>query len=130
MKYPNKFLDQKMWECALQICHELAQQYKDEIFDYESLSGLHNRMASFYDSILKQMRPEPEYFRVAYYGKGFPALLQNKVYIHRGKEYERLSDFCSRTLNELPYAELMSKLTPPGEDITESPNQCSSNQKI
>ncbi|CAG2058639.1 unnamed protein product, partial [Timema podura] len=170
----------KMWECALTVCKELVTQYEEEIFDYIQLSSLLKRMSQFYDSIMKQIRPEPEYFRVAFYGRGFPAFLQNKevvlrgshsslmssdgmkprsgnlvvtinfleraaitslssgsnvksdpshvrllqVFVYRGKEYERLSDFCSRTLNQLPNAELMSKLTPPGEDVTESQHQC------
>nr|CAD7394074.1 unnamed protein product [Timema cristinae] len=113
----------KMWECALTVCKELVTQYEEEIFDYIQLSSLLKRMSQFYDSIMKQIRPEPEYFRVAFYGRGFPAFLQNKVFVYRGKEYERLSDFCSRTLNQLPNAELMSKLTPPGEDVTESQHQ-------
>nr|CAD7428798.1 unnamed protein product [Timema monikensis] len=110
----------KMWECALTVCKELVTQYEEEIFDYIQLSSLLKRMSQFYDSIMKQIRPEPEYFRVAFYGRGFPAY---KVFVYRGKEYERLSDFCSRTLNQLPNAELMSKLTPPGEDVTESQHQ-------
>lgn len=113
-----------MWECALQICQELVKQYEEETFDYVALSDMHKKIASFYDSILKHKRHKPEYFRVAYYGRGFPVFLQNKVVIYRGKEYERLGDFCSRILNDMKNAELMSKLTPPGEDITESPNQC------
>ncbi|PSN51994.1 Dedicator of cytokinesis protein 1 [Blattella germanica] len=113
----------KMWECALTICKELVIQYEEEIFDYGHLSSLLKSMAGLYDNIIKQMRPEPEYFRVAFYGRGFPAFLQNKVFIYRGKEYERLSDFSSRTLNQLPNAELMNKLTPPGEDIMESAQQ-------
>lgn len=113
----------KMWECALSVCKELVKQYEEETFDYYQLAGLHRRMSEFYEKIIKQIRPEPEYFRVAYYGRGFPAFLQNKVFIYRGKEYERLSDFSNRTLNQLPNAELMSKLTPPGEEILESPHQ-------
>lgn len=46
------------------------------------------------------------------------------MFVYRGKEYERLTDFCNRTLNQLPNAELMNKLTPPGEDIMESMQQC------
>lgn len=69
----------KMWECALAICKELVAQYEEETFDYLQLSVLLRRMAKFYDSIVKQLRPEPEYFRVAYYGRGHPAFLQNKV---------------------------------------------------
>jgi hypothetical protein len=70
-----------MWECALAVCKELVTQCEEEIFDYIQLSSLLKRMSQFYDSIMKQIRPEPEYFRVAYYGRGFPAFLQNKVHI-------------------------------------------------
>ncbi|KOX80154.1 Dedicator of cytokinesis protein 2 [Melipona quadrifasciata] len=113
----------KMWECALAVCKELVAQYEEETFDYLQLSVLLTRMAKFYDSIVKQLRPEPEYFRVAYYGRGHPAFLQNKVFIYRGKEYERLSDFCSRTLNQLPNAEQMNKLSPPTSEMLESSHQ-------
>lgn len=47
-----------------------------------------------------------------------------KVFIYRGKEYERLSDFSSRMMNHLPNAELMNKLEPPGPEILESSSQC------
>lgn len=113
-----------MWENALSVCKELMSQYENETYDYLNLSELLKRMSQFYDSIMKQCRADPEYFRVGYFGRGFPTILQNKVFIYRGKEYERLSDFSSRLLNHLPNAELMNKLTPPGEDILESPNQC------
>ncbi|XP_071866662.1 dedicator of cytokinesis protein myoblast city isoform X3 [Bombus fervidus] len=113
----------KMWECALAVCKELVTQYEEETFDYYQLSVLLTRMARFYDSIVKQLRPEPEYFRVAYYGRGHPAFLQNKVFIYRGKEYERLSDFCSRTLNQLPNVEQMNKLSPPTSEMLESNHQ-------
>ncbi|KAG8038457.1 hypothetical protein G9C98_006153 [Cotesia typhae] len=113
----------KMWECALVVCKELIKQYEEVTYDYLQLSQLLKRMAKFYDSIVKQLRPEPEYFRVAYYGRGHPPFLQNKVFIYRGKEYERLSDFCSRTLNQLPNAEQMNKLSPPTQEMCESNRQ-------
>ncbi|KAF5292477.1 hypothetical protein FQA39_LY14024 [Lamprigera yunnana] len=113
----------KMWECALKKCEELVKEYKEETFDYDQLGELHKRMALFYEDIMKKVRAEPEYFKVAYYGRGFPAFLQNKMFIYRGKEYERLADFCTRTLNEYPNAELLNKLTPPGEEILESYGQ-------
>ena len=68
-----------MWEMALAVCKELERQYEEEVLDYTQLSELLRRRARFYDCIMKQVRPEPEYFRVAYYGRGFPAFLQNKV---------------------------------------------------
>ena len=43
--------------------------------------------------------------------------------MYRGKEYERLSDFCTRTLNQLPNAEQMNKLSPPTTEMLESYHQ-------
>ena len=70
-----------MWEDALKLCKELVTHYEEVSFDYTKLSELLNRMSVFYKNIMnpKKIRPEPEYFRVAYYGRGFPAFLQNKV---------------------------------------------------
>ncbi|CAM1325956.1 DOCK2 (predicted), partial [Pycnogonum litorale] len=113
----------RMWEAGLTVCKELAAQYEHEVFDYPQLSALLTRMSVFYDKIMKQMRPEAEYFRVGYYGLGFPVFLKNKVFIHRGKEYERLSDFSSHLQNIFPYAQLMTKLAPPSEEITQSSQQ-------
>lgn len=110
----------KMWESAVAVCKELSIQYEEETYEYLQLAGLLKRMAKFYDSIVNQLRPEPEYFRVAYYGRGHPAFLSNKVFIYRGKEYERLHDFCTRILNQSPNAEQMNKLSPPSEQVMES----------
>uniref|UniRef100_T1IIV8 Dedicator of cytokinesis protein 1 n=1 Tax=Strigamia maritima TaxID=126957 RepID=T1IIV8_STRMM len=109
-----------MWELALILCKELSEQYENEIFDYTQLSSLLKRMSILYDNIMKQMRPEAEYFRVAYYGMGFPTFLQNKVFIYRGKEYERLSDFSSHLQNQFPNAKLLTKLAPPDNEILTS----------
>lgn len=44
-----KFLDQgKMYEFALEVCKELAQQYEYETYDYIGLSELHKQMSEFY----------------------------------------------------------------------------------
>lgn len=110
----------KMWECAIDMCKVLAQQYENEIFDYLKLSQLLQKMAQFFEKILKEMRHTSEYFRVCFWGLGFPKLLQNKIYVFRGKEYERLSEFSSRILVQHPQAELLQTLEPPGEDITQS----------
>lgn len=58
------FDDGKMWECALEVCKELAQQYEYEIFDYMALSQLHIQMSQFYRKISSEMRHLTEYFRV------------------------------------------------------------------
>ncbi|XP_064360000.1 dedicator of cytokinesis protein 2-like [Dromaius novaehollandiae] len=118
------YFDQgKMWEEAIHICKELAEQYESEIFDYEMLSDILQREARFYEKILKVLRPSPDYFAVGYYGQGFPTFLRNKVFIYRGKEYERREDFEMRLLSPFPNAEKLQSTSPPGPDITASPGQ-------
>ncbi|RUS91929.1 hypothetical protein EGW08_000331, partial [Elysia chlorotica] len=119
----SNFNKGKMWEKGIEICEELCLLYKDELFDYTSLSEILKRQAGLYDCIMKQMRAEPEYFRVGYFGGGFPSFLQNKVFIYRGKEYERLADFNARMQTLFPHAELMRTLDHPDNDIKESGKQ-------
>nr|XP_001107224.2 dedicator of cytokinesis protein 5 isoform X2 [Macaca mulatta] len=113
----------KMWEKAIKLSKELAETYESKVFDYEGLGNLLKKRASFYENITKAMRPQPEYFAVGYYGQGFPSFLRNKIFIYRGKEYERREDFSLRLLTQFPNAEKMTSTTPPGEDIKSSPKQ-------
>ncbi|XP_068800108.1 dedicator of cytokinesis protein 2-like isoform X2 [Struthio camelus] len=118
------YFDQgKMWEEAIHLCKELAEQYESEIFDYEMLSDILQREAKFYEKILKVLRPSPDYFAVGYYGQGFPTFLRNKVFIYRGKEYERWEDFEMRLLSPFPNAEKLNSTSPPGQDVTTLPGQ-------
>ncbi|NWH99046.1 DOCK2 protein, partial [Tichodroma muraria] len=72
-----EYFDQgKMWEEAIHICKELAEQYESQVFDYEMLSDILQREAKFYEKILKVLRPSPDYFAVGYYGQGFPTFLR------------------------------------------------------
>uniref|UniRef100_A0A8C9N4Y0 Dedicator of cytokinesis 2 n=1 Tax=Serinus canaria TaxID=9135 RepID=A0A8C9N4Y0_SERCA len=124
-----EYFDQgKMWEEAIHICKELAEQYESHVFDYEMLSDILGGMgglqeAKFYEKILKVLRPSPDYFAVGYYGQGFPTFLRNKIFIYRGKEYERREDFEMQLLSPFPNAEKLKSTSPPGQDITDSPGQ-------
>lgn len=51
-------------------------------------------------------------------------LFQNKMFIYRGKEYERREDFEARLLTQFPNAEKMKTTTPPSEETKCSPGQC------
>ncbi|PKU29699.1 hypothetical protein llap_19997 [Limosa lapponica baueri] len=79
----------KMWEEAISLCKELAEQYEKEVFDYELLSQN-----------------------------------LNKVFIYRGKEYERREDFQAQLMSQFPSAEKMNTTSAPGEDVKNSPGQC------
>uniref|UniRef100_A0A452TT77 Dedicator of cytokinesis 1 n=1 Tax=Ursus maritimus TaxID=29073 RepID=A0A452TT77_URSMA len=99
----------KMWEEAIALGKELAEQYENEMFDYEQLSELLKKQAQFYENIVKVIRPKPDYFAVgicASTGPGLP----------RG-------DFEARLLTQFPNAEKMKTTSPPGDDIKNSPGQ-------
>ncbi|OXB77428.1 UNVERIFIED_CONTAM: hypothetical protein H355_012135, partial [Colinus virginianus] len=113
----------KMWEEAISLCKELAEQYEKEVFDYELLSQNLVQQAKFYENIMKILRPKPDYFAVGYYGQGFPTFLRNKVFIYRGKEYERREDFQAQLMSQFPSAEKMNTTSAPGEDVKNSPGQ-------
>ncbi|XP_063077106.1 dedicator of cytokinesis protein 1-like [Engraulis encrasicolus] len=119
----NYFDKGKMWEEAIILGKELAEQYENEMFDFEQLSALLRKQAQFYENIVKVIRPKPDYFAVGYHGLGFPSFLRNKMFIYRGKEYERREDFEARLLTQFPNAEKMKITTPPGEEIRTSPAQ-------
>ncbi|CAG0893401.1 unnamed protein product, partial [Darwinula stevensoni] len=111
------FLDRgKCWEKAIPLCEELALLYKEK-YDYEKLSALLRTQAQFYKNILTELRAEPEYFRVCFYGKGFPAFLREKVFVYRGLEYERLQSFIQRMQMEFPAAQFLQKNTAPDDSI-------------
>ncbi|KAM4636036.1 dedicator of cytokinesis protein 1 isoform 2-T2 [Discoglossus pictus] len=113
----------KMWEEAITLGKELAEQYENEMFDYEQLSELLKKQAQFFEKIVKVIRPKPDYFAVGYFGQGFPTFVRNKVFIYRGKEYERREDFEARLLTQFPNAEKMKTTSPPGDDIKNSAGQ-------
>ncbi|KAL0974067.1 hypothetical protein UPYG_G00214930 [Umbra pygmaea] len=113
----------KMWEEAIMLCKELADQYEMEVFDYELLSQSLKQQAKFYENIMKILRPKPDYFAVGYWGQGYPPFLRNKVFIHRGKEYERREDFQNQLMSQFPSAVRLNITTMPGDDIMLSPLQ-------
>ncbi|KAB0346236.1 hypothetical protein FD754_011093, partial [Muntiacus muntjak] len=100
---------------------QLKERLYQEIIHYFDKGK--KKQAQFYENIVKVIRPKPDYFAVGYYGQGFPTFLRGKVFIYRGKEYERREDFEARLLTQFPNAEKMKTTSPPGDDIKNSPGQ-------
>lgn len=50
--------------------------------------------------------------------------LQNKVFIYRGKEYERREDFQMQLMSQFPNAEKMNTTSAPGDEVKNAPGQC------
>ncbi|CAN8017065.1 unnamed protein product [Ixodes persulcatus] len=119
-----KYFDEgKCWEEGIPLCKELAELYEKRLFNYEKLSSILKMQAQFLDNILTQLRPEPEYFRVGFYGLGFPVFLRNKVFVYRGLEYEKVVAFTQRMQSQFPQAQLLTKNAPPDIDILGSDEQ-------
>src|SRR5690554_4145381 len=62
----------KCWENALEIYRELGEHYENTVFEYGKLARCHRAMATLQESILNNKRTPPMFYRVAYYGLGFP----------------------------------------------------------
>ncbi|XP_055847546.1 dedicator of cytokinesis protein 3 isoform X2 [Episyrphus balteatus] len=119
-----KYFDKgKCWEKGIPLCKELAHLYETRLFDYNKLSEILNLEAKFFQNILTQLRPEPEYFRVGFYGMGLPLFVRNKQFVYRGLEYERIGAFTQRLQTEFPQAQILTNNSPPDASILSAPDQ-------
>ena len=80
LKIIDYFEKGKQWEHALPLCKELAKVYEEKVFDFDKLSAVLRRQATLFEKVLSKseenLRLDPEYFRVGFYGKGFPLFLR------------------------------------------------------
>ncbi|KAH6928334.1 hypothetical protein HPB50_014410 [Hyalomma asiaticum] len=111
------------WEEGLPLCKELATVYEGVLFDYEKLSTILRMHAQFLEHILRELRPEPEYFRVGFFGLGFPSFLRNKVFVYRGLAYEKVGAFSQRLQGQFPEAQLLTHNAPLDTALLASPDQ-------
>lgn len=96
------------WELCIKLCKELAAEYESTLFDYTKLSEILQRQAQFAEDIAKKERYFAEYFRVAFYGRGFPSSVRHQQFIYRGLEWEKMASFVERMQNQHPNAQLLS----------------------
>ncbi|CAG9138457.1 unnamed protein product [Plutella xylostella] len=80
--------------------------------------------ATFLDSALTpELRPEPEYFRVGFYGKACPLFVRNKQFVYRGYDYERIGAFTQRLQTQYPSAHILMRNTPPDDTVVQADTQ-------
>ncbi|CAH2992326.1 unnamed protein product [Chilo suppressalis] len=113
----------KCWEKGLPLLRELATLYEVKLCDYARLAHCLRTHATFLDSVLEQLRPEPEYFRVGFYGKGCPLFVRNKLFVYRGHDYERIGAFTQRLQSEYVSAHILMRNTPPDDSIIAADGQ-------
>ncbi|XP_057365457.2 dedicator of cytokinesis protein 3-like [Daphnia carinata] len=73
----------KCWEKGIPLCKELADFYETRLYDYGKLSHVLRMQAAFYDHILTQLRPEPEYSRRLLRPRFSALLAQSAVHLPR-----------------------------------------------
>ncbi|KAH9645263.1 hypothetical protein HF086_000426 [Spodoptera exigua] len=113
----------KCWEKGLPLLRELATLYEVKLCDYPRLSHCLRTHATFLDSVMEQLRPEPEYFRVGFYGKGCPLFVRNKQFVYRGHDYERIGAFTQRLQAEYVAAHILMRNTQPDDSIIANDGQ-------
>jgi hypothetical protein len=68
-----------MWEPAIDLCKDIGRQCEENTFNYVELSTVLEIQSKYVRHIVTKERFDSEYYRVAFYGRGFPAFLQNKA---------------------------------------------------
>ena len=80
LKIIDYFDKDKQWEHAIPLCKELSELYEKKVFDYAKLSGILRKQAGLFEKVISSneegLRFDPEYFRVGFYGQGFPLFLR------------------------------------------------------
>eukprot|EP00736_Rhodelphis_marinus_P004252 Rmarinus@m.2576 len=113
----------KYWERSISIVRELKTIYETMLFDYNGLAQLLLKESEMVSKIAATDRFFAEYFRVGYYGKGFPEDVEGKEFIYRGLELERLADFVSRIMSKWPAAEMLKSTEAVPDSVKEAPGQ-------
>ncbi|KAI5283858.1 hypothetical protein KEM54_001780 [Ascosphaera aggregata] len=98
----------KAWSQALSCYKELADYYENVALDYAKLSRATIAIGRIYNSIVKNDKRYPRYFRVTFKGLGFPDHLRDKQYIIEGSPSERMITFTDRMQKEYPTAKIVS----------------------
>ncbi|RDW70591.1 guanine nucleotide exchange factor DCK1 [Aspergillus mulundensis] len=101
------FEDAQAWTHALACYKELALHYEDTVMDFAKLSRAQSSMAKIHESIAKEDKQFPRYFRVLYKGLGFPPTLRDKAYIVECAPTERMATLVDRMQKEHPAAQVI-----------------------
>jgi dedicator of cytokinesis protein 3 len=113
----------KDWEMAIRLCRELGNLYETSTYDYNRLADVLVREAELFRKIPSEDRFFAEYFRVGFWGRGFPAEYANKEFVYKGSELERVGDFAARIQAKFPKAEMVKKSERPPAEIRDGDGQ-------
>lgn len=104
----NHFENGHAWSHALEAYRDLAKQYEYQVFDFAKLARAQRSIATVHETISREERRNPRYFRVIYRGLGFPPSLREKQFIFEGFPSDRLVSFTDRMQRQYPSAQVVS----------------------
>lgn len=119
----NDFTEGQAWEKALEFSKILRERY-DTQFEMEKLYVLLRKQADLCEKVVKQKRYECNYFLVGFFGKDFPALLQNKQFVFRSEQFEQIITFRPRVESWFPQAVRIANSNPVSDEEKNSNKQC------
>jgi dedicator of cytokinesis protein 3 len=100
------FENGRAWLLALKAYKELAHLYEHVTFDFSKLARTQRAMGHINESIAKEPRQPPRYFKVTYRGLGFPPTVRDKEYIFEESSAERMATFTDRMQRQHPAAQV------------------------
>lgn len=100
------FENGRAWSLALTAYRELAELYEHVTFDFFKLARTQRAMAHINQSIAKEPRQTPRFFKVSYRGLGFPQSIRDKHYIFEESPSERMATFTDRMQKQHPAAQV------------------------
>lgn len=107
MQMIGHFEEGRSWENALDVYKELALQYEHVVFDYAKLSKAYRAIARLYENIMRGDQQVPRYYKIAYFGMGFPIGLRDKHFIVQGNAYDDLATFTDNVRQDHPAAKVV-----------------------
>lgn len=101
------------FEKALSVYTKLINAYNEINYDMDGLAFVHDQISHIYTQMQNTDKLIPRFFKVDFFGNGFPSVLRNKVFIYEGLPFEHISSIQSRLLKMHPYSQIVN---PQNED--------------
>ncbi|GAM26925.1 hypothetical protein SAMD00019534_101000 [Acytostelium subglobosum LB1] len=115
----------KAWDLAIPLLKELTHHYTMNYCDMAATANYLRQQATFIQKLNDTEPALEEYFRVGYYGKRYPINVQNKEFVYKGNDGEKLADFTAKLTTKWPRAELLKSTEPPSQSIMDTDSQYS-----
>lgn len=109
-------------EKALTVYKDLADAYDKINYDLDGLSYVHGQISNIYTDLQNVDRLVPNYFKVSFYGYGFPKNLRGKTFVFEGLPFEHITSVHNRLLKLYPGSKLVNSFTEADKLLVSPPN--------